>query len=101
MCSAFGLVIFLKAFAEPVRLNANDRVSLLIEVLRTAERFNRNVVLLDLAGRTFEVLGADVSQQLGETGCTAEYAGGQDRVQLGALALEIGCSLHTLELLKA
>ena len=54
-CANVG-VILAQAFPQPVHLDANDGVFVLVEVRRTTERLYRDAVLFDLVGLSPEYL---------------------------------------------
>ena len=90
-----GLVVFAQPLAQTVGLHPYDGIALLVEIGRPPERFHRDVVFLDLLGRAFEILGADVRQQLRQIGSAVEYAGCQDGIQFMSFLPKIGGCLHS------
>jgi hypothetical protein len=82
MGSAFSLIIFAEAPAETVRFDADNGITLLIEVGWAAERLDGDVVLFYLVGLTLKVLRADIVKHMRQTWRTAEDAGSEHCLEL-------------------
>jgi hypothetical protein len=59
MLRAFGPIVLFKTFAKEVHSHSDNRVDLRIEILRSPEGMNRDVVFLDVFGRPLEVFLAN------------------------------------------
>ena len=65
--SAAGLIVFRKTFPEPVYLDTNNGILLLIKIRRPPERIDCDVVFLNTVRGAFKILGTDVRQDLRQT----------------------------------
>src|ERR1051326_2859483 len=75
-------------------LHPHDGIALLIEYRRSPQCFDRDVVLFDLLGGSFKILGANVGQHLRQIGSPMQYPGVQDCLQFTFLLDEAGATLH-------
>lgn len=91
---ALSFVEFPQAFPEPVGLYANDRIAPLVEIGRTAESFNGNVVFFDLFRRTFKIFFANVRQDVRKIRRAMEDARVEDRLEFVPLLFVTGRSRH-------
>src|ERR1051326_1175593 len=77
-----------------MRFYANDRIALLIELRRAAERLHGNVVFLYLLGGSVEVLLAHIRQDVSEVRRSIENPRSQYRLEFVSLFGEIGGCVH-------
>ena len=94
MVRPVGLVVFAQPLTQTMRLHADNRIALLVEIGRTPQSLHRDVVFLDLFGGAFKIFSAHVGQHLRQVRGAAEYAGCQNAIQLMSFLPKVGCRLH-------
>lgn len=96
MRSPFVRVVLGKTSAEPVRLDSNDRVGILVKRSSTAKDLDADRILLDLVRFASEELFAETGQKVGELWCADKLRSCKNRLELSPLHLEIDrfCACH-------
>src|SRR5277367_940654 len=73
-------IVVLEPLPQGMGRDAHDGVQLGIKIVRATEGLNRNVVLLDFGGCSFEVLFADKGQKAHQVIGPSEHIGRQYRL---------------------